>query len=57
MSQDMLLFLFQNLKELLKMIVGHTANTDTYGTYGHKVDGDLQRTADIFDNVFTRILQ
>lgn len=41
---------------LLKATVGHSETMDTYGVYGHAVDGDLQRAADIIDNVYSRIL-
>ena len=41
---------------LLKAIVGHTDDMDTYGVYGHDVAGDRERTANILDSVFSRIL-
>ena len=41
---------------LLKDIVGHGADMDTGLTYGHEVDGEKQRAADIIDDIFTRIL-
>ena len=41
---------------LLKDIVGHSTTMDTHGIYGHEVDGDKQRAADIIDSVFDRIL-
>jgi len=44
-------------EELLKLTVGHTAKTDTFGIYGHTVNGDLERAANLIDNVFTRILE
>ncbi len=44
-------------KELLKLLVGHTSNTDTFGIYGHEVEGDLLRTANILDDVFNRLLK
>lgn len=43
-------------EELLKLVVGHTAKTDTFGIYGHEVDGDLQRAANIFDSIFDKLL-
>ncbi|MBQ8216466.1 MAG: tyrosine-type recombinase/integrase [Oscillospiraceae bacterium] len=42
---------------LLKDVVGHGASMDTFGVYGHEIDGDKQRAADIIDNIFNRILQ
>ena len=41
---------------LLKAMVGHTEGMDTYGIYGHDVNGDRARTASILDAVFTKIL-
>ena len=41
---------------LLKQMVGHTVDMDTYGVYGHDVDGDRARTADILDHVFDDLL-
>ena len=44
-------------EELLKLVVGHTPKTDTFGIYGHEVEGDLKRAADIFDNIFDNLLK
>lgn len=41
---------------LLKATVGHSEDMDTFGVYGHEVDGDMQQTANIIDKVFTRLL-
>lgn len=41
---------------LLKQQVGHSSNTDSIGIYGHEMDGDLDLTARIIDNVFKRLL-
>ena len=41
---------------LLKATVGHSETMDTYGVYGHQVEGDLQRAAQIIDSVYDRIL-
>lgn len=51
-------YLFQDdmPEELLKLVVGHTRTTDTFGIYGHAVEGDLKRAADIFDNIFDVLL-
>lgn len=43
-------------ESLLKRVVGHSKNMDTYGVYGHEVDGDLKRAATILEQVFDRIL-
>ena len=39
------------------MIVGHSANMDTFGVYGHEVDGELERAAKLLDKAFDRILE
>lgn len=44
-------------EELLKLVIGHTAKTDTFGIYGHAVEGDLERAAEIFDEIFDRLLE
>lgn len=41
---------------LLKREVGHGVNMDTYGIYGHAVDGEMQIIADTVDSVFMRFL-
>lgn len=41
---------------LLKSMVGHSDSMDTFGVYGHALDGDLQQTANIVDNVFSRLI-
>lgn len=41
---------------LLKDFVGHSVSMDTFGIYGHEIDGDKQRAADIIDAVFDRVL-
>lgn len=41
---------------LLKDMVGHSSTMDTHGIYGHEIDGDKQRAADIIDTIFDRIL-
>jgi len=44
-------------EELLKQIVGHTVNTDTFGIYGHRVEGEMERAASIFDDIFDKLLK
>lgn len=41
---------------LLKRVVGHSRSMDTFGVYGHDVDGELERTARILDGAFDRLL-
>ena len=41
---------------LLKDVIGHSASMDTTGIYGHEIDGEKQRAADIIDNIFDRML-
>ena len=43
-------------EQLLKPVVGHGVNMDTFATYGHEVDGDLQRAAGIIDEVYNKII-
>lgn len=42
--------------ELMKAVVGHSEDMDTIGVYGHEIDGDQQRAAQIIDTVFEKIL-
>ena len=44
-------------EQLLKPIVGHGVNMDTFGVYGHEVEGDLERASEILDNVFENIVK
>ncbi len=39
---------------LMKPAIGHSLTMDTLATYGHEVDGDMQRTADIMEEVYQR---
>ena len=39
---------------LLKSIVGHSANMDTYGIYGHVVNGEMEQGARIIDMTFEK---
>lgn len=43
--------------ELLKSMVGHSVQMDTTGIYGHEIDGEKERTAQIIDTVFDRLLR
>ncbi|MDY2951183.1 MAG: tyrosine-type recombinase/integrase, partial [Eubacteriales bacterium] len=40
----------------LKRMVGHTKNMDTFGVYGHEVDGDAEKAAQIIDGVFDNLI-
>jgi integrase len=42
--------------EYVKRMVGHSASMDTYGVYGHAVDGDLIAAADMLSGIFKGIL-
>jgi len=42
-------------ESMLKTIVGHGAKMDTYGIYGHIVDGELQKAAKIIDVNFKEL--
>lgn len=41
---------------MLRQIVGHSSSFDTVGVYGHVVDGELIRAANIIDVNFKRII-
>lgn len=43
-------------EQLLKRAVGHTENMDTFGVYGHDIEGEMQQVADILDSVFDKLL-
>lgn len=42
--------------ELMKSVVGHSESMDTFGVYGHEIEGDRHRAATIIDGVFRGIL-
>ena len=42
--------------ELMKSVVGHSESMNTYGVYGHEIEGDRHRAATIIDGVFREIL-
>lgn len=42
---------------LMKSVVGHSSAMDTFGVYGHEIDGDLHKAAKITDDVFAEILK
>lgn len=41
---------------LIKPVVGHSVNMDTYGTYGHEVDGEADATAALIQQQFAKIM-
>lgn len=41
----------------IRTVVGHSKNMDTYGIYGHDVDGEAERTACNINSVFDAIIQ
>lgn len=40
----------------LKTIVGHSKSMDTFGIYGHELNGEREKSAAILDDEFTRLL-
>lgn len=42
--------------ELVKQMGGHSESMDTFGVYGHAVDGEMQLTAKLMDGVLNGIL-
>lgn len=42
--------------ELLRPMVGHTKDMDTFGVYGHPIDGEMQLVADTLDELFDKHL-
>ncbi|MEG2687455.1 MAG: hypothetical protein RR954_10140 [Christensenellaceae bacterium] len=42
--------------ELLKAIGEHGKDFDTFGTYGHAMSGEAQKTADMVNETYSRIL-
>lgn len=43
-------------KPFLDPVAGHSPTMDTFGVYGHEMDGDLQYVADEIDGIFTKLL-
>lgn len=42
---------------LKKLVIGHSEDMDTEGTYGHQMDGDLERAAQYIDAAFRDLLK
>lgn len=43
-------------ENMLKRMVGHTKNMDTFGVYGHEVDGEAAKAAALVDGVFNSLI-
>jgi len=41
---------------LLKAVIGHSKDMDSYGTYGHETEGEMQSTANLIQDIFNGIL-
>ena len=41
----------------VKALVGHSLDMDTFGTYGHEMDGDSERVSNLLNDVFSNILE
>lgn len=41
---------------LLKQLVGHSKDMDTYGVYSHEIDGDKELAAALVNDVFSKLL-
>ena len=41
----------------IKPLVGHSADMDTFGVYGHALTGDAENTAQAVNSVFLRVLK
>lgn len=43
-------------KSLLQKAAGHSESMDTIGIYGHEVNGEAERTANILDSIYSKII-
>lgn len=43
-------------EQMLKDLVGHSVDMDTYGIYGHVVDSEMERAKRIMNSTFERVL-
>jgi hypothetical protein len=41
----------------LEQTVGHSTKMDTFGTYGHELEGEMNRFANIMEKFFNVILK
>lgn len=44
-------------EQALKHMVGHTKTMDTFGQYGHEIDGEAARTAQAVEDVFRDLIK
>ena len=44
-------------EQLLKLMVGHTKSMDTFGVYGHEVEGEMLRASQLLGQAFDKILE
>lgn len=42
---------------LLKQLVGHSESMDTFGTYSHELERDLEKAAQLVQDIFENILK
>ena len=43
--------------ELLKSRVGHSAQMDTFGQYGHAMEGEMEETSKLVEESFLKVIQ
>lgn len=48
---------FEMPEGLKKKIIGHSENMDTEGTYGHRINGDMEKAAQYSDRAFREIIK
>ena len=41
---------------LVKSLVGHSQDMDTFGVYGHELEGDAQQQLNALNSIFSRLL-
>lgn len=44
-------------KELVKMVGGHSDDFDTFGTYGHELEGEMDQAAALINDSFSQVLK
>lgn len=44
-------------EDLVKKMGGHSQNMDTFGMYGHKIDGDMQLTFRLMEERFLSLIK
>ena len=43
-------------EQMIRQIVGHSASMDTFGTYGHMVDGEIERASAQISTIYKNVL-